>query len=210
MPLADDMHRSHGLGIAGPGKECVEAFIASLGLVAVAEIGDKTQLLAFVLAARFRGQAAAIIAGIFVAPVATHLGAAAVGGWGATRFDAGAMRWMLGLSFLAFAVWALVPDRLDEPTHAASRRGAFLTTLLAFFVAEIGDKTQLATIALGAQYQSVLAVTLGTTLGMLVANVPAVLVGEQLSQRLPLARMRYAAAALFALFGLLILLGAGG
>jgi Ca2+/H+ antiporter, TMEM165/GDT1 family len=193
-----------------PGKSQVEAFITSLGLVAVAEIGDKTQLLAFVLAARFRGRAAEIIAGIFVATVANHLCAAWIGGWGATRIDAGIVRWILGLSFLAFAVWALVPDWLDEEPRPVSRYGAFVTTLVVFFIAEIGDKTQLATIALGAQYQSVLAVTLGTTLGMMVANVPAVLIGKQLSRRFPLAKMRFVAAALFALFGLLILFGVGG
>jgi Ca2+/H+ antiporter, TMEM165/GDT1 family len=188
----------------------MEAFVASLGLVAIAEIGDKTQLLAFVLAARFRGHAAAIIAGIFVATVANHLCAAWIGGWGAHRLNAELLRWVLGFSFLAFAVWALVPDALDEAPRANSRRGAFLTTLVVFFVAEIGDKTQLATVALGAQYASVFVVTFGTTLGMMLANVPAVLVGEQLSRRFALARMRFVAAALFALFGMLILLGVGG
>lgn len=187
----------------------MEAFLASLGLVAVAEIGDKTQLLAFVLAARFRGRAAAIIAGIFVATVANHLCAAWIGGWGAARVDPALVRWVLSISFLAFAIWALIPDRLDDAPHTATGHGAFATTLVVFFLAEIGDKTQLATVALGAQYQSVLAVTLGTTLGMMVANVPAVLVGERLSQRFALTKVRYVAAALFALFGLLILLGVG-
>lgn len=184
----------------------MEAFIASLSLVAVAEIGDKTQLLAFVLAARFRGQAAAIIAGIFVATVANHLCAAWIGGWGAGMLDAEWLRWIIGLSFFAFAAWALLPDSLDDTPAAGSRTGALLTTTLVFFVAEIGDKTQLATIALGARYGSVITVTLGTTLGMMIANVPAVLLGERLMRWIPMNRMRYAAAALFALFGLLVLL----
>jgi Ca2+/H+ antiporter, TMEM165/GDT1 family len=188
----------------------MEAFIASLGLVAIAEIGDRTQLLAFVLAARFRGHAAAIIAGIFVATVVNHLCAAWIGGWGAHRLDADMLRWALGLSFLAFAIWALAPDTLDDAPRASSRHGVFVTTLVVFFVFEIGDKTQLATVALGAQYASVFAVSLGTTLGMMVANVPAVLFGEQLSRRCALAKMRFVAAALFALFGMLILLGVGG
>jgi Ca2+/H+ antiporter, TMEM165/GDT1 family len=183
----------------------VEAFLASLGMVALAEMGDKTQLLSFVLAARFAGQHWPIIAGIFVATVANHLCAAFVGDWVATKVGPDIMRWTLGLSFLAFAAWALIPDTLDEKKQGHARYGAFLTTLVLFFIAEIGDKTQLATVALGAKFTNLAAVTLGTTLGMMAANVPAVLVGEKLAQRFPLARMRFIAAALFALFGLLIL-----
>lgn len=184
----------------------MEAFLASLGLVAVAEIGDKTQLLAFILAARYRGQYAAIIVGILVATIANHLVAAFVGDWVGTRLDADMMRWILGVAFLAFAVWALIPDTLEEGERPRSRYGAFLTTLVVFFLAEMGDKTQLATIALGAKYANLLAVTAGTTLGMMIANVPAVLLGEKLAQRFALQRMRFVAAALFAVFGLLILL----
>jgi putative Ca2+/H+ antiporter (TMEM165/GDT1 family) len=119
------------------------------------------------------------------------------------------MRWPLGIAFLAFAGWALIPDELDERGAATSGRGAFVTTLILFFIAEIGDKTQLATIALGAKYTSLGAVTLGTTLGMMIANVPAVMIGERLADRLPLRRLRYAAAALFTIFGVLVLLGWG-
>lgn len=185
----------------------MDAFLASLGLVSVAEMGDKTQLLAFVLAARFARQRGAIIAGILVATLANHLGAAFVGhqlsGW----LDPQWMRWGLGLAFLGFALWALVPDRLDEGATRAARHGAFLTTLLMFFIAEMGDKTQFATVALGARYADWFAVTLGTTLGMMVANVPAVLLGHGLAQRVPLHRVRFVAAALFAAFGVMVLLG---
>ena len=186
----------------------MEALFASFAMVAVAEIGDKTQLLSFVLAARFRGRHGAVIAGIFAATVFNHLFAALVGGWVAHALGPDLLRWLLGLSFLGFAAWALIPDTLDDKP-GAGRHGAFLTTLVLFFLAEMGDKTQFATIALGAKYTSVIQVTLGTTLGMMAANVPAVLVGESLARRFPLATMRYVAAALFALFGGLILLGAG-
>jgi Ca2+/H+ antiporter, TMEM165/GDT1 family len=183
----------------------VEALFASFAMVAIAEIGDKTQLLSFVLAARFRGRQASIIAGIFVATVFNHLFAALVGGWVAHTLGPDLLRWLLGLAFLAFAAWALIPDTLDKKPEAG-RYGAFLTTLVLFFIAEMGDKTQLATVALGAKYANLALVTLGTTLGMMAANVPAVLVGESLAQRFPLAAMRYVAAGLFALFGVLILL----
>lgn len=178
-------------------------------MVALAEMGDKTQLLSFVLAARFRGQHVAIIAGIFIATVLNHLLAAWLGHWVGSSLDPAIMRWVLGLAFIAFACWALIPDRLDEDEQPRTAAGAFLTTVIAFFIAEMGDKTQLATVALGAQYANLLAVTLGTTLGMMVANVPAVLLGEKLMQRFPLAKVRFAAAALFFVFGLLILLNVG-
>lgn len=185
----------------------MEAFLSSLTLVAVAEMGDKTQLLSFVLAARFRGKHWAIILGIFAATIANHFVAAALGDWVAAKVSADAMRWALGVGFLGFAVWALIPDKLgeDEAARRGSRFGAFATTLVAFFVAEMGDKTQLATVALGARYVSLSAVVVGTTLGMMVANVPAVLLGERLARIMPLSRMRFVAAALFALFGALIL-----
>ncbi len=183
----------------------MEALLASFGMVAIAEIGDKTQLLSFVLATRFRGQQAAIIAGIFAATLVNHALAASLGGWVAAHLGPQLMRWILGGAFLAFAAWALIPDTLDEQPKP-SRYGAFATTLLLFFLAEMGDKTQLATIALGAQYGNLPLVAIGTTLGMMAANVPAVLVGEQLARRFPLSRMRFVAAALFAIFGLLILL----
>lgn len=184
----------------------VEALLSSFTLVAIAEIGDKTQLLSFVLATRFRGQHWPIIAGIFAATIVNHLLAALVGDSVARALNPDTLRWILGLGFLAFAAWALVPDTLDESRQNVSRHGAFLTTLVLFFLAEMGDKTQLATVALGAKYASLILVTLGTTLGMMAANVPAVLVGEKLAQRFPLGKMRFVAAALFALFGILILL----
>lgn len=185
----------------------MEALITSFGMVAIAEIGDKTQLLSFVLAARFPGQAWRIVAGILVATLVNHFGAAAIGDWVALHVGPELMRWILGLAFLGFAAWALIPDTLDESDARPLRRGAFLTTLVLFFLAEMGDKTQLATVALGARYDSLIMVTLGTTLGMMAANVPAVLVGEGLARRFPLAKMRFLAAAIFALFGLLVLLG---
>jgi putative Ca2+/H+ antiporter (TMEM165/GDT1 family) len=186
----------------------VEAFFASFAMVAIAEMGDKTQLLSFVLAARFRGRHWSIIAGIFAATVANHLFAAFVGDWVAAKVPQDVMRWVLGIGFIAFAVWALFPDRLGEGEDRKGLAfGAFATTLIAFFLAEMGDKTQLATVALGAKYDSLAAVVLGTTFGMMAANVPAVLLGERLAQYIPLWRMRYAAAAIFAVFGGLILAG---
>lgn len=184
----------------------MESLFTSFAMVAIAEMGDKTQLLSFVLAARFRGQHWAIIAGIFAATIFNHLFAAFIGNWVATALDPDVLRWILGLAFLGFAGWALIPDTLDGDGQNTTRHGAFLTTLVLFFIAEMGDKTQLATIALGAKYSSLLLVTVGTTLGMMAANVPAVLIGEKLAQRFPLSKMRFVAAALFALFGVLILL----
>jgi len=184
----------------------VEALISSLGMVAFAEMGDKTQLLSFVLAARFRGQHWPIILGIFVATIVNHALAALAGDWVAMKVSPDLMRWILGLAFLAFAAWALIPDTLDESNENTAKHGAFLTTLVMFFLAEMGDKTQLATVALGAQFNDLVAVTMGTTLGMMAANIPAVILGESLSKRFPLSKMRFIAAALFAIFGVLILL----
>jgi putative Ca2+/H+ antiporter (TMEM165/GDT1 family) len=184
----------------------VEALFTSLGMVAFAEMGDKTQLLSFVLAARFRGKAWLIIAGIFAATVFNHALAALAGDWFARAVNPDVLRWILGLAFLAFACWALVPDSLDEAEQSAPKYGAFLTTLVMFFFAEMGDKTQLATVALGAQYANLAGVTMGTTLGMMAANIPAVLLGDTLCKRFPLSKMRFVAAGLFAIFGTLILL----
>jgi putative Ca2+/H+ antiporter (TMEM165/GDT1 family) len=198
--------RSHWYLRRWPLESFVEALITSLGMVAFAEMGDKTQLLSFVLAARFRGQHWPIIAGIFAATVVNHALAALAGDWFATAVSRDILRWVLGLSFLAFACWALIPDTLEESEQSSTRHGAFLTTLVMFFLAEMGDKTQLATIALGAKYADLMAVTMGTTLGMMAANIPAVLLGETLAKRFPLSKMRFIAAALFAIFGVLILL----
>lgn len=183
----------------------MEALLTSLGMVAIAEMGDKTQLLSFVLAARFRGQQWTIIAGIFAATLVNHLLAALLGDWAAMKVDPNVLGWVLGLSFLGFAVWAMIPDKLDDAGQNTPTNGAFITTLILFFLAEMGDKTQLATIALGAQFASVGMVSIGTTLGMMVANVPAVLLGEKLCERIPLSKIRFIAAALFAIFGVLIL-----
>jgi len=184
----------------------MEAFLVSTGVVAVAEIGDKTQLLALLLASRFRAPLP-IIAGIAIATLANHALAAWLGAVVVDWLSPEVVRWGLGLSFLAMAAWTLVPDRMDDDQATAIRRhGAFLTTLVSFFLVEIGDKTQVATVALAARFETVLAVTAGTTLGMLLANVPAVLVGDRAAERIPLALVRAAAAAVFALLGVLVLL----
>ena len=184
----------------------MEGFLTSFWLVALAEMGDKTQLLSFMLAARFAHRHWSIICGIFVATLVNHFGAAAVGGWIAAQVGPTAMRWGLAAAFFAFALWALVPDKLEGTKQPIGVAGAFLTTTVAFFLAEMGDKTQLATIALGARFPSLAAVVMGTTLGMMAANVPAVLLGEKLAQKVPMSVLRMVAAALFAIFGLLILM----
>ena len=179
------------------------AFATSTLLVAVAEIGDKTQLLSFALAARYRRHAPVIL-GILVATLVNHALAGTLGVVLARLASPRATAWIVGLSFLAFALWALKPDRLDD--EPAGRGGIFVTTLIAFFLAEMGDKTQFATIGLGARFGMPVVVTLGTTLGMMIANVPAVLIGGRLAERFPLGAMRYVAAALFALTGIATLL----
>ncbi|MCL2589951.1 MAG: TMEM165/GDT1 family protein [Betaproteobacteria bacterium] len=176
-------------------------FLISMGVVALAEIGDKTQLLALVLAARFR-KTWPIVLGILCATVVNHGLAGAVGTLAAWLIDAGVLRWLLGLSFLAMAVWVLVPDRIDgEEADAVTRHGVFVTTFVSFFLAEMGDKTQIATVALAAQYKAPLLVVAGTTLGMLIADVPAVFVGGKLGEKLPLKVIRIVAALLFAVLG---------
>lgn len=184
-----------------------EAFLTSTTLVAVAEIGDKTQLLSFVLAARLR-KPGAIIAGIFVATLLNHALAGSIGVWLAQLIAPQWLPWITGAVFIAFGLWALHPDSLDEDPkiHPA---GAFVTTTIAFFIAEMGDKTQFATVALGAQFQGALfAVVMGTTLGMMLANVPAVIIGEKLAKRLPLNLIRWIAAAVFIATGVVTMLGA--
>ena len=173
----------------------LEAFFTSTLLVAIAEMGDKTQLLSFALTARIK-RPGPIIAGILVATLANHALAGWVGAWIAHFIGADTMRWITAAAFAAFGLWALVPDKLDEEPDT-SARGAFVTTLIAFFFAEMGDKTQFATIALGARYDSLTAVVAGTTLGMMIANVPAVYLGRKLADRVPLAAMRWVSAALF-------------
>jgi putative Ca2+/H+ antiporter (TMEM165/GDT1 family) len=171
-------------------------FVPTL-IVALAEIGDKTQLLALLLAARFR-QPWPIILGIVVATLANHFLAGAAGNWVAGLFSPATLSWTLAASFLAVALWTLVPDKLDDDESSAFKRyGPFLTTLIAFFIAEMGDKTQVATVMLAAQYPDFVLVVIGTTLGMLIANVPVVLVGNFAAERLPLTLIRRLAACAF-------------
>ena len=186
-----------------------EAFWVSTGVVALGEIGDKTQLLALLLAARFR-KPWPIVAGILVATLANHAGASALGSWLAQVIAPSWMRWVLGLSFLAVAVWLLIPDQADE-VEGTGRAGwgVFAVTTVAFFLAEMGDKTQIATVMLAAKYQSLVVVTAGTTLGMLAANVPAVLFGDRVVTRMPVQWVRRIAALVFAALGVAVLFGAG-
>ncbi len=186
----------------------MEAFLVSAGVVAVAEIGDKTQLLAILLAARYR-QALPIIAGILVATVANHAIAAGFGTLVAGWLGGETLRWVLGAGFIAMAAWALVPDKVDEGPTTASRAGAFVATVVSFFLVEIGDKTQVATVALAARFDDIWLVTLGTTTGMMLANVPAVLLGEVAATKIPLRLVRGIAAAIFVVLGVAVLLDVG-
>lgn len=189
----------------------LEAFAVSVGVVALGEIGDKTQLLALLLAARFR-RPWPIVAGILVATLANHAAAAALGAWLTRVLDPAWLRWALGLSFIAVALWMLVPDRADE-VDARPARGAwgiFGVTVLAFFLAEMGDKTQVATVMLAARFDQWAAVTAGTTLGMMLANVPAVWLGERAMRVLPVAWVHRIAAVAFAAMGVAVLAGAAG
>ena len=183
------------------------ALLVSIGVVALAEIADKTQLLALVLAARFR-KPWPIILGIFFATLANHFLAGAVGTFIARQFGPDVMRWALGLSFIAMAAWMMIPDKIDESKeHDASRFGVFGTTLIAFFLVEMGDKTQIATVALAAKYDALVAVVMGTTIGMMIANVPAVLLGNVAAEKLPVKLVHGVAAAIFAIIGIAMLLG---
>ena len=188
----------------------VEAFFVSTGFVALGEMGDKTQLLALLLAAKFR-KPMPIIAGILVATLANHAAAGWLGGWIAGLMGPQLLRWVIGGSFLAMALWMLVPDRLDDEEAAGGgqRFGIFGTTVIAFFLAEMGDKTQIATVALAARYPDLLAVVAGTTLGMMLANVPAVLLGEQIARKLSMTLVHGVAALIFAVLGVLTLLNVG-
>jgi len=187
----------------------MEAFLISTGVVALAEIGDKTQLLALVLAARFR-KPVPIILGILVATLANHAMAGATGAWLASQIGPTALRWTLGLSFVAMAVWTLIPDKLDDgDDQRPPRLGVFGTTVIAFFLLEMGDKTQIATVALAARYASLASVVAGTTLGMMLANVPAVLLGEVAARKLPRQLVHGIAGAIFLVMGVMVLLGFG-
>ncbi|MDR0717269.1 MAG: TMEM165/GDT1 family protein [Azoarcus sp.] len=187
----------------------MDAFLVPAGAVALAEIGDKTQLLAFMLAARFK-KPTPIILGIVCATLVNHGLAGALGALAASAIDPGFLRWALGLSFIAMAAWVLAPDKLDEAeTGAVTRYGVFATTFVSFFLAEMGDKTQLATVAMAVHYSAPLLVVLGTTLGMLIADVPAVIAGDRLGKKLPVRAIHIVAAAVFAVLGVATLLGAG-
>ena len=186
----------------------MEALLVSAIAVVIGEIGDKTQLLALLLAARFR-QPLSIIGGIACATVANHTLAGIVGAWLRGTLMDGVLRWLVGASFLGIAAWALVPDRMDEQPSALPRHGAFIVTLAAFFFAEMGDKTQIATLTLAARFDSLAAVVAGTTLGMLCADVPAVLLGSAARFAVPLRAVRLASSAIFAALGAAVLLGAG-
>ena len=184
----------------------MEAFLISTGVVALAEMGDKTQLLAFILAARFK-KPLPIIAGILCATLVNHGLAGALGAWITTVVSPEWMRWLLGLSFIGMAIWTLIPDKIEEEeTRVAGRLGIFGATLITFFLAEMGDKTQLATVALAAHYGAPVIVIAGTTLGMLLADVPAVFIGNRFAEKLPMKLVHSIAAGVFAVMGLLTLL----
>ena len=187
----------------------MEAFLISTGIVALAEMGDKTQLLSLLLAARFR-RPWPIVWGILVATLANHAFAGAVGAWVQSVLGPDVLRWILGLSFLAMAVWMLIPDTIDEDDAGGSQRfGVFGTTLVAFFLAEMGDKTQIATVALAARYDALAAVVAGTTFGMMLANVPAVFLGDRITRVVPIPIVHRIAAAVFAALGVAALLDLG-
>lgn len=185
----------------------LEALFVSTGVVALAEMGDKTQLLAFLLAARFK-RPWPIVWGILVATVVNHALAGALGAWIVASISPAVLRWVLGLSFIGMAVWTLIPDRVDDDEVSfAQRLGVFGATAVAFFLAEMGDKTQVATVAMAVHYAAPLLVVVGTTLGMMLADVPAVFVGDRLADRIPIRWVHGVAAAIFASLGLWTLLG---
>ena len=185
----------------------MEAFLISTGVVALAEIGDKTQLLAFILAARFK-KPIPIILGIFIATIFNHGLAGAVGSWISSNVDPSILRWILGVSFIAISIWTLIPDKIEEEkTSITSKFGVFGATLVTFFLAEMGDKTQIATVALAAHFSQPLFVVAGTTTGMLVADIPAVFIGNKFSEKIPMNLVHKIAASIFALLGFVTLLG---
>ncbi len=187
----------------------MESLFVSMGVVALAEIGDKTQLLAFILAARFK-KPVPIILGILAATLVNHGLAGALGAWITSSVSPEILRWILGASFLGMAIWTMIPDKIEEEeTQVAKRFGVFGATLITFFLAEMGDKTQIATIAMAAHYASPLMVVIGTTLGMLIADVPAVFVGDKLASKIPMKLVHSVAAGIFAVLGIATLLGAG-
>lgn len=187
----------------------MESLFVSTGVVALAEVGDKTQLLAFILAARFK-KPVPIILGILLATLLNHGLAGALGAWITSAVSPAMLRWVLGASFIGMAIWTLIPDKIEEEeTQTAQRFGVFGATLITFFLAEMGDKTQIATVAMAAHYPNPLLVVMGTTLGMLIADVPAVFAGDKLADKIPMKLVHSIAAAIFAALGIATLLGAG-
>ncbi|MCM0036634.1 MAG: TMEM165/GDT1 family protein [Burkholderiaceae bacterium] len=187
----------------------MESLLLSTGVVALAEIGDKTQLLAFILAARFK-KPVPIILGILVATLINHGLAGALGAWITSAVTPEILRWVLGISFIGMAIWTMIPDKIeDEETKVAQKFGVFGATLITFFLAEMGDKTQIATVAMAAHYAAPLLVVIGTTLGMLIADVPAVFLGDKLANKIPMKLVHSIAAAIFAILGIATLFGGG-
>ena len=187
----------------------MESLVVSTGVVALAEIGDKTQLLAFILAARFK-KPVPIILGILVATLINHGLAGALGAWITATISPNVLRWVLGASFIAMAIWTMIPDKIEEEeTQFAQRFGVFGATFITFFLAEMGDKTQIATVAMAAHYTAPLMVVMGTTLGMLIADVPAVFAGDKLANKIPMKLVHAIAAAVFLALGVATLLGVG-
>ncbi len=184
----------------------MEVFLISTASVAVGELGDKTQLLSLILATRLR-RPVPIIAGIFVATLLNHLGACLVGEWAGKLINPQILRWVLGISFLAVAAWALIPDRMDEEVKDRGTYGVFVLTAATFFLAEMGDKTQIVALALAAKFNDLVAVVAGTTLGMMLINIPTVLFAERATQWIPVRIVRIVAAAIYAVLGVLTLLG---
>ena len=191
-----------------PDGPSVEALLVSTMVVGLAEIGDKTQILSLMLAARFQ-RPLPIIFGILFATLANHAAAGLAGSYFGDLLNGPWLRWILGISFLSVAVWALFPDKYAGNDKAVGRSGAFMSALVAFFLAEIGDKTQIATVGLAARFEQFYPVVLGTTLGMMLANIPAVLIGDRIADKLPVKPIRITAAVVFALIGLLTLAGVG-
>lgn len=187
----------------------MEAFLISTGIVALAEMGDKTQLLALVLAARFK-KPWPIVLGILTATVVNHALAGAAGAWVTTQLGPDVLRWVLGVSFIAMAGWMLIPDKLDDGPSQTPRAGVFVTTVVAFFLAEMGDKTQIATVMLAARYPDYLMwVVMGTTFGMMLANAPVVWLGERITRKVPIRTVHMVSALIFAVLGVVALTGWG-
>jgi len=184
----------------------MEAFTVSTASVAIGELGDKTQLLSLILATRLR-KPAPIIAGIFVATLVNHLIACWIGEWAGTLISPQLLRWVLGISFLAVAAWALIPDKMDEDVKTRGNYGVFALTVVTFFLAEMGDKTQIVALALAAKYDDLVAVVAGTTLGMMIVNIPTVLFAERAMKWIPVKLVRMVAAVIYAVLGVITLLG---